>query len=68
MESFDNIMNSAFGGRMSNYTAEEIDKATKMSKKNGKTVMENLMELTGRGMSPSSFGMSSKDLEGLNSF
>jgi len=67
MESFDNIMNSAFGGRMSNYTAEEIDKATKMSKKNGKTVMENLMELTGRGMSPSSFGMSSKDLEGLNS-
>ena len=52
---------------MSNYTAEEIDKATKMSKKNGKTVMENLMELTGRGMSPSSFGMSSKDLEGLNS-
>ena len=67
MESFDNIMNSAFGGRMSNYTTEEIDKATKMSKKNGKTVMENLMELTGRGMSPSSFGMSSKDLEGLNS-
>ncbi|MCR5728591.1 MAG: AAA family ATPase [Lachnospiraceae bacterium] len=33
-----------------NYTADEIDKARKLQKKNGGTLMDNLAKLTGRGM------------------
>jgi len=35
---------------MSNYTLDEIEKAQKMKKKNGGTLLENLQKLTGRDM------------------
>ena len=44
----DDILNSS--GNRSNYTSEEIDKARKMQKKYGGTLMDNLQKLTGRGM------------------
>ena len=36
-----------------NYTADEIDRARKMQKKSGGTLLDNLARLTGRGMSSS---------------
>ena len=42
-------LNNGFG-RQKNYTAEEIEEATKMKKKYGGTLLENLQKLTGRGL------------------
>ena len=50
----DDFMSSGSGSR--NYTADEIDRARKMQKKNGGTLMDNLAKLTGRGM-PSTTSM-----------
>ena len=47
------MKNDFFGGlsgNRSNYSADEIDRARKMQKKNGGTLLENLSKLTGRGM------------------
>ena len=43
-------LNNGFG-KQSNYTMEEIEEATKMKKKYGGTLLENLQKLTGRGLS-----------------
>lgn len=49
MDSFEKLMSGSFaGGKMASYTEEEIDKARKLSKKNGKTLLENLGEITGK--------------------
>ncbi len=49
MDDFENIMNGAFGkDRPAVYTDAEIEKARKLSRKNGKTLLENLQEMTGR--------------------
>ena len=50
----DDILSSS--GNRSNYTADEIDRARKMQKRNGGTLMDNLAKLTGRGM-PSTTSM-----------
>lgn len=42
-------LNNGFG-KQKNYTAEEIEEATKMKKKYGGTLLENLQRLTGRGL------------------
>lgn len=43
---------SGVTGGNGNYTIDEIDRARKMQKKGGGTLLENLAKLTGRGMSP----------------
>ena len=43
---------SGVSGGNGNYTIDEIDRARKMQKKGGGTLLENLAKLTGRGMSP----------------
>ena len=50
----DDILSSS--GNRSNYTADEIDRARKMQKKSGGTLLDNLAKLTGRGM-PSATSM-----------
>ena len=44
---FDDLLSNSFSKRAV-YTEEEIEKAKKMSKKNGKSFMENLIALTGK--------------------
>lgn len=49
MDSFEKLMSGSFAsGKMASYTEEEIEKARKLSKKNGRTLLENLAELTGK--------------------
>ena len=48
MDDFFNSFNSR--GNKGNYTLEEIEKAEKLKKKNGGTLMENLVKLTGRNL------------------
>ena len=50
----DDILSSS--SNRSNYTADEIDRARKMQKKGGGTLLDNLAKLTGRGM-PSTTSM-----------
>lgn len=50
----DDILSSS--SNRSNYTADEIDRARKMQKKSGGTLLDNLAKLTGRGM-PSATSM-----------
>ena len=47
------------GGNKSIYTMEEIEKAEKMKKKNGGTLMENLVKLTGKTL-PTASGVSAR--------
>ena len=44
---------SGVSGGNGNYSIDEIDRARKMQKKGGGTLLENLAKLTGRGMSSS---------------
>ena len=44
-------------GNKGHYTADEIDRAKKLQKKNGGTLMENLQKLTGRSMPSINTGM-----------
>ncbi|MBE5869703.1 MAG: AAA family ATPase [Lachnospiraceae bacterium] len=57
MDSFFGGMDS--GGNKSIYTMEEIEKAEKMKKKNGGTLMENLVKLTGKTL-PTASGVSAR--------
>ena len=53
---FDDFLSNSFSKR-SVYTEEEIEKAKKMSKKNGKSFMENLVALTGKTPETQGFDM-----------
>lgn len=51
-DSIDDALNAILGPR-NNYTEEEINKAQERKKKCGGTLLDNLREVTGRGLSPS---------------
>ena len=53
---FDDLLSNSFS-KKSVYTEEEIEKAKKMSKKNGKSFMENLIALTGKTPQTQGFDM-----------
>ncbi|MCR5278113.1 MAG: AAA family ATPase [Lachnospiraceae bacterium] len=65
-DTIDDALNAIMGVR-SNYTLEEIEKAQKLKKKKGGTLMENLEEVTGRGLPSMSTLMEEHDkLTALN--
>ncbi len=49
-DSIDDSLNELLGSKKSFYSAEEIDAAKKLKKKNGGTLMDNLIAVTGRTM------------------
>lgn len=65
-------MDDLFGGLggsgkgMSNYTLEEIEKAQKLKKKNGGTLMENLQKVTGKSLPTPKTGSSRMSAESLD--
>ncbi len=65
-DTVDDALNAIMGVR-SNYTLDEIEKAQKLKKKNGGTLMENLEAVTGRSLpSMSSLLEESAKIEALN--
>ena len=46
----DESLNGLLGGKRANFTAAEIDAAKKQQRKKGGTLMDNLIELTGKSM------------------
>ncbi|MBR4587428.1 MAG: AAA family ATPase [Lachnospiraceae bacterium] len=53
---------SPYGKKMSSYSVEDIEKARKLQKKNGKTFMECLEEVSGKGL-PNTAGMFEQNME-----
>ncbi|MBQ2082224.1 MAG: hypothetical protein II468_01125, partial [Lachnospiraceae bacterium] len=53
---------SPYGKKMSSYSVEDIEKARKLQKKNGKTFMECLEEVSGKGL-PNTAGMFEQNIE-----